>query len=109
MIGELQKKVSQLDVKFNWTRDKPYQIVLHMQEELGEISRIILKKEGYKKPFSIGNLKKMMRNTELVNYNETFKIPLNCTFFDAGHIPGHHPEWFLLLPPLSQTAGSFPH
>lgn len=44
----LQKQVSDYDKKFNWDRDKGGHIVMHMSEELGEISRRILRHEGYK-------------------------------------------------------------
>ncbi len=44
----LQKQVSDYDKKFNWDKDRGSHIALHMSEELGEISRRILRFEGYK-------------------------------------------------------------
>jgi len=45
---ELQKQVSAYDDKMGW-HDKSSHIVLHMQEEVGEIAREIMRDEGYKK------------------------------------------------------------
>ena len=50
-LNELQKQVQGYDRKFGWVGDKPDSIVLHMQEELGEISRNMLKQKGYKKGY----------------------------------------------------------
>lgn len=47
-LKTLQKQVSGYDKRFNWDKDKASHIVLHMSEELGEISRRILRHEGYK-------------------------------------------------------------
>jgi NTP pyrophosphatase (non-canonical NTP hydrolase) len=48
-FNELQKQVEGYDKAFGWTKDKPEQTVLHMQEEVGEIARELLKKAGYKR------------------------------------------------------------
>jgi NTP pyrophosphatase (non-canonical NTP hydrolase) len=48
-LNELQKQVKEYDKKKGWTKDTPEEAVLHMQEELGEIARELLKKSGYKK------------------------------------------------------------
>ncbi|OYT27848.1 MAG: hypothetical protein B6U97_00095 [Candidatus Altiarchaeales archaeon ex4484_96] len=48
-LSETQKQVEGYDKKHGWDEDKPSHIVLHMSEELGEISRRILRNEGYKK------------------------------------------------------------
>ena len=45
---KLQKDVSDYDEKYGWEGDKASHITLHMAEELGEISRRILRFEGYK-------------------------------------------------------------
>ena len=47
-LTDLQRQVSDYDKKYGWDRDKASHIVLHMSEELGEISRRILRFEGYK-------------------------------------------------------------
>jgi len=47
-LTELQRQVAGYDERYGWTNDKPSHIVLHMSEELGEISRRILRHEGYK-------------------------------------------------------------
>jgi NTP pyrophosphatase (non-canonical NTP hydrolase) len=47
-LTELQNQVAGYDERWGWTNDKPSHIVLHMSEELGEISRCILRHEGYK-------------------------------------------------------------
>jgi NTP pyrophosphatase (non-canonical NTP hydrolase) len=47
-FNELQIEVSEYDRRFGWVGDSPENVVLHMQEELGEISREILKIKKYK-------------------------------------------------------------
>ena len=44
-----QEEVSNYDKKYGWERDKASHVVLHLSEELGEISRLMLRYEGYKK------------------------------------------------------------
>ena len=48
-LNELQRQVKAYDKKKGWTKDTPEEALIHMQEELGEIAREILKKRGYKK------------------------------------------------------------
>jgi len=48
-LTRLQEDVSAYDRKYGWEDDPESQIVLHMTEELGEISRQVLRLEGYKK------------------------------------------------------------
>jgi len=48
-LKEFQKQVTEYDGKYGWGEDKASHIVLHLTEELGEISRRILRLEGYKK------------------------------------------------------------
>lgn len=48
-LRKVQEEVAAYDRKYGWENDRESQIVLHMNEELGEISRCILKLEGYKK------------------------------------------------------------
>lgn len=44
----MQKQVSDYDLRYGWDEDRASHIVLHLTEELGEISRRILRFEGYK-------------------------------------------------------------
>ncbi len=44
----MQKQVSGYDLRYGWDEDRASHIVLHLTEELGEISRRILRFEGYK-------------------------------------------------------------
>jgi NTP pyrophosphatase (non-canonical NTP hydrolase) len=44
-----QRQVKAFDKRKGWVDDRPEDAVLHMQEELGEISRNILKRTGYKR------------------------------------------------------------
>jgi NTP pyrophosphatase (non-canonical NTP hydrolase) len=44
----LQRVVREQDLLKGWSCDSPEHTLLHMQEELGEISRLILKRAGYK-------------------------------------------------------------
>ncbi|MEM4347310.1 MAG: hypothetical protein QW802_01825 [Candidatus Altiarchaeota archaeon] len=48
-FSKLQKQVFEYDEKNNWLADDSREIVLHMQEELGEIAREILRFCEYKK------------------------------------------------------------
>ena len=48
-FNEFQRQVAEYDKRFGWTKDKPEHTVLHMQEEVGEIARELLKKSGYKR------------------------------------------------------------
>jgi NTP pyrophosphatase (non-canonical NTP hydrolase) len=48
-FNELQRQVAEYDAKKGWVGDTPEQAALHMQEELGEIARELLKMSGYKK------------------------------------------------------------
>jgi len=45
---ELQRQVLAYDDKMGW-KDKSSHVVLHLQEELGEIAREVMRDEGYKK------------------------------------------------------------
>jgi NTP pyrophosphatase (non-canonical NTP hydrolase) len=47
-LYELQQKVTEFDKRFGWVGDKPEHTALHMQEEVGEIAREILKSAKYK-------------------------------------------------------------
>ncbi|HHQ44890.1 MAG TPA: hypothetical protein ENN13_01980 [Candidatus Altiarchaeales archaeon] len=46
--AQLQEQVRKYDEKRGWI-DQSYQTVLHMQEEVGEISRELLAEQEYKK------------------------------------------------------------
>ncbi len=48
IFNELQAQVRKFDKRFGWTDDEPELTTLHMTEELGEISREILRLKGYK-------------------------------------------------------------
>lgn len=48
-LNEFQRQVAEYDAKSGWTDDKASHIVLHIMEELGEVSRHITRHEGYKK------------------------------------------------------------
>ncbi|MEA3254768.1 MAG: hypothetical protein U9Q22_02920 [Candidatus Altiarchaeota archaeon] len=47
-LTKLQEEVREYDRRYGWDNDKESHIVIHMSEELGEISRRILRLEGYK-------------------------------------------------------------
>jgi len=44
----LQQQVRDYDAKLGWVDESP-QVALHMSEEVGEIARLMLRLEGYKK------------------------------------------------------------
>ncbi|MFH1789113.1 MAG: MazG nucleotide pyrophosphohydrolase domain-containing protein [Candidatus Altiarchaeota archaeon] len=48
-LNELQKQVADYDAKSGWAKDKPSHILLHLMEEIGEVSRHVTRHEGYKK------------------------------------------------------------
>ncbi|MFC2143522.1 MBL fold metallo-hydrolase [Candidatus Aenigmatarchaeota archaeon] len=46
-------------------------------------------KNGFRTPFSKKDVRRMIKNTKLVNYNEVFhKNNLSIELYNAGHIPG---------------------
>jgi NTP pyrophosphatase (non-canonical NTP hydrolase) len=45
--SNLQKQVLEYDQEKGWSDESP-QIALHMSEEVGEIARLMLRKQGYK-------------------------------------------------------------
>ncbi|MFH0861042.1 MAG: MazG nucleotide pyrophosphohydrolase domain-containing protein [Candidatus Altiarchaeota archaeon] len=49
MYAEAQKQVREYDRRFGWDSDRASHIALHIQEELGEVARRVLRDEGYKK------------------------------------------------------------
>ncbi len=48
-FNELQQQVKEFDARFGWTCDKPENTLIHMMEELGEVSSHILHAVGYRK------------------------------------------------------------
>lgn len=48
MLKDYQKQVKEYDKKFGWDKDMESHVVLHLMEELGEISRDVMRYEGYK-------------------------------------------------------------
>lgn len=44
-----QEEIANYDKGYGWERDKASHVVLHLSEELGEISRLMLRYGGYKK------------------------------------------------------------
>jgi NTP pyrophosphatase (non-canonical NTP hydrolase) len=47
-LNELQRHVGEYDRRFGWTGDRPEHTLIHMQEEVGEISRHILRMLNYR-------------------------------------------------------------
>jgi len=48
-ITKMQREVREYDKKHGWDKDSAEHVVLHMLEELGEISREVMREGGYKK------------------------------------------------------------
>ncbi len=64
-------------------------ITLELGAMLVKDSMKVAKKEGFPVPFDKGHLKKMVKNTKIVRYNEKFRVGnMNCTLWHSGHIPG---------------------
>jgi len=64
-------------------------ITLELSALLVRDSIKVAKRNGYSTPFSKTDLKRCIKQTKLVNYNENFSIGrFRCSLFDAGHIPG---------------------
>ncbi|MFH0832226.1 MAG: MBL fold metallo-hydrolase [Candidatus Aenigmatarchaeota archaeon] len=64
-------------------------VTLELIEMLVSDSIKIARKEGYSIPFSKNDLRRMIKNTKIVNYNEQFRVgDFNCSLYDSGHIPG---------------------
>lgn len=49
----------------------------------------VAKKEGFTVPFTNNDVKRLVKNTKIVRYNEKFRIgDFSCELWDSGHIPG---------------------
>lgn len=47
-LNEISSEVAEIDARKGWTEDETSQTIIHMMEELGEISECHLKQNGYK-------------------------------------------------------------
>ncbi len=77
----MQQQVREYDKKHGWSEDKASHIVLHMTEELGEIARRVLRRDGYKKEvFSRKELAEELTDILYLNLKlaNTFKIDLQA-------------------------------
>lgn len=64
-------------------------ITLELGTMLIEDSMKVAKKEGYGVPFSKDDVKRFVKNTKIVRYNERFTVgEFSCTLWPSGHIPG---------------------
>jgi len=78
---KLQKQVFEYDKKYGWLNDKIAHILLHMQEELGEISRRILRYEEYKKEnFSIEELSQEITDLLYLTFKLANKFQINLDY-----------------------------
>jgi putative mRNA 3-end processing factor len=49
----------------------------------------VAKKEGFGVPFEKNDVKRLVKHTKLVRYNEKFRIgDFSCSLWNSGHIPG---------------------
>jgi putative mRNA 3-end processing factor len=74
-------------------KEKPFlftnDISLELTKLLIKDSIKIARKERMSLPFTRNHLRRMIRRTKLINYNELFRVGnFKCRLFDAGHIPG---------------------
>lgn len=64
-------------------------VTLDLTTLLIEDSMKIARSEGYKIPFGELELRKTIKHTKMLDYNENFSVKqLKCSLHDAGHIPG---------------------
>jgi putative mRNA 3-end processing factor len=64
-------------------------LTLELSALLVRDSMKVAKRNGFSTPFSNNDLKRAIKQTKIVNYNEIFNIgKFRCSLYDAGHIPG---------------------
>ncbi|MFA4820341.1 MAG: MBL fold metallo-hydrolase [Candidatus Aenigmatarchaeota archaeon] len=64
-------------------------ITLELGTMLIKDSMKVAKKEGFGTPFDKTDLKRMIKNTKIVRYNEKFNVgEFSCSLWNSGHIPG---------------------
>jgi putative mRNA 3-end processing factor len=64
-------------------------VTMELSALLIKDSMKVAKKEGFEVPFDKQDVKRMVHNTKIANYNEDFPMGnMRGRFFDAGHIPG---------------------
>lgn len=64
-------------------------ITLELGTMLVKDSMKVAKKEGFAVPFDKTHVKRMVKNTKIVRYNEKFRVgEFSCSLWHSGHIPG---------------------
>src|SRR3989338_2354982 len=64
-------------------------VTLELGSMLIKDSMKVARNEGFGTPFDKTDVKRMVKNTKIVRYNEKFNIgDFSCTLWDSGHIPG---------------------
>ncbi len=64
-------------------------ITLELGTMLIEDSMKVAKKEGFNVPFDKIDVKRFVKNTKIVRYNEKFRVgDFTCSLWPSGHIPG---------------------
>ncbi|HLC77128.1 MAG TPA: MBL fold metallo-hydrolase [archaeon] len=64
-------------------------ITLELGTMLIEDSMKVAKKEGFRVPFDKIDVKRFVKNTKIVRYNEKFHVgDFECSLWPSGHIPG---------------------
>src|SRR3989344_836892 len=64
-------------------------ITLELGTMLVKDSMKVAQKEGFHVPFDKSHVKRMVKNTKIVRYNEKFRVgDFSCSLWHSGHIPG---------------------
>ena len=64
-------------------------VTLELGTMLIEDSMKVAKKEGFNVPFDKIDVKRFVKNTKIVKYNEKFRVGnFECSLWPSGHIPG---------------------
>ena len=64
-------------------------ITLELGTMLVKDSMKVAKKEGFTVPFGKNDLKRMVKSSKIVKYNERFRVgEFSCSLWSSGHIPG---------------------
>ncbi|MEK6888200.1 MAG: MBL fold metallo-hydrolase [Candidatus Aenigmatarchaeota archaeon] len=64
-------------------------VTLELGTMLIKDSMKVARMEGFGTPFDKTDVKRMVKNTKIVRYNERFNVgEFSCTLWDSGHIPG---------------------
>ena len=91
-ISEYQQWLKEYDEARDFDRASPGHTFIHLVEELGEVARLVLYKEGYREPAEMANLQEVLAE-ELADAAKRFNWILSDKY--NGYFTGHTLEYDL--------------